>query len=206
MTYSIIKEVDKFKLWASQHEDDHSSEWEIDYESWQSLYEAVSEFCTNNQPDELTENEIDYLLYIIARDNECETIVETLLKMPLYFVRLAKCSLKQGEVEAKWQFAAYLPDCELKLHEIEELLLKFIIDSHEYVRRRALWSLAIINSSHCENYCIKAWETENQYQRLMALSSLEEIKSPLLRKYIKEAKEDGDGYLKNRALEIESKA
>ncbi|MEH7351065.1 hypothetical protein [Gottfriedia acidiceleris] len=62
-------------------------------------------------------------LFILARDNECENIINQLIDHPTQLIDLAKQSLSFNDFEARWQIAYGLG--ELTVNELEvKLLLK----------------------------------------------------------------------------------
>jgi len=202
----ILKiEVDKFRLWASEYPEDHrSGEWECDYEDWPSLNSAFLNFIENKVPSELTDAEITDLIYVIARDNEMEELVEDVALKEGLFKLLIPHVIKSIENEAKWQFAVAIGEGTLSHAIAEEALLSLVNDGDEYTSRRALQSLGRIGSEQTERLCIKAWDTNHEYQRIMALSVLKEIESKELSRYLDLALIDGRKYVVKNANEIKN--
>lgn len=202
----ILKiEVDKFRAWASEYpEGRRSGEWECDYEEWPSLNSAFLGFIKNKAPSELTDAEIEDLIYVIARDNEMEELVEDVASKDELFKLLIPHVIESTENEAKWQFAVALGEGTLSHTFAEEALLSLVNDSDEYTSRRALQSLGRIGSEQTERLCIKAWETNHEYQRIMSLSVLKEIESKELSRYLDLALADGRKYVVKNANEIKN--
>ncbi len=203
---AILKiEVEKFRSWASSYpEDTRSGEWECDYDGWSSLNSAFLNFIESKSPSELSDTEIDDLNYVIARDNEIEDLIEAVAQKKELFALLLSHVIDSTENDAKWQFAVAIGQNTLSHNLAEESLLKLVNDGHEYTRRMALQSLGKIGSDKTENLCIKAWETNLEYQRIMALCVLKEINSKELEKYLDLALMDGRKYIVQNAKEIKN--
>ena len=71
---------------------------------------------------------------------------------------------------------------------MEDILLKYTNDPHEYVNRRALISLGKIKSRYAENKALIVWQNDNVYQKIAALHVLHEIGSVNLKLLLMEAK------------------
>tara|TARA_R110002049_G_C8896545_1_gene541202 strand:+ start:57 stop:677 length:621 start_codon:yes stop_codon:yes gene_type:complete len=205
MSSSLKIEIEKFRLWASEYpEDSRSGEWECDYENWSSLVSAFIKFIESKVPSQLTETEIADIIYVIARDNEMEQLVETIALKQDLFQLLIPHVINSTENDAKWQFAVALGKCTLHSAVAEEALLNLVVDTDEYTSRRALQNLGEIGSNQTENYCIKAWETNHEYQRIMALWVLKKIDSKMLTTYLDLALVDGRDFLVQNAKEIKN--
>lgn len=129
---SLEAEVTKFRDWAAGEAQDYG-EWETAYDEWHNLYSAVEAILYKPTLDE---SEVQLLLYALARDNECEFIRGMLEDYPEHGLRLAAAAVTYPEYEARWQAADFLGRIETL--EAKELLRRFVEDSDEYVRRRAL--------------------------------------------------------------------
>jgi hypothetical protein len=82
----------------------------------------------------------------IAGDNESGCLSNRLRKIvPSIISKLAESSVRFGECDDRWQLAAELGEIDGK-DGAEILLLAMADEAHEYVRRRALQSLAKIGS------------------------------------------------------------
>jgi hypothetical protein len=209
MTHQLFFEIDKFDKWAQDYsdipQDDIGGEWECGYDDWQEIYKQfdffIKTFPLNNWTSEIKNR----LLYIIARDNEMEVLVENLPDAML--VELAKYSILNGKRDDKWQLAVQLSRLSEKSRAIE-LLDKFVNDKDEYVNRRSLLELAKLDKAKTEYYCKKFWdkniyEDMEEFQRIAILHSLKTIQSPLLTDYLLKAKMDGRKHLVKNAEEIE---
>lgn len=183
------EEVGKFREWAANQAGLYG-EWESYYEAWPAIYQGVEQFFDASVLKKWTPQETEDLLYILARDNECEVIADELKeKAPEITFHLASESLQSSDWDARWQLAHVLGFLCFD-SQIEPLLLRFADDGNEYVRRRALQSLARVASPHTEMLALREWnrKSENQqWARMMALSCWHHIGSPLLEAHLQEA-------------------
>ena len=137
-------EVAKFRAWALvrlspnwiatdfAHAD---AEWECDYPDWSAIYAAVAVILKRGEVP--CEAELRDLVYVLARDNEDEQVLEMLASRP--DVTSALCGFSAEEPEARWQLAVALgkigsSDAKIRLSSLQS-------DSDEYVRRRAKFAL-----------------------------------------------------------------
>lgn len=183
-------------------------EWEVDYPDWNDTYYA---FChvLNKMDAETADNILlNEMLYLIARDNDCESLIHETTLHTNWFERLCRFVITSNENEAKWQFAAYLPECQCS-QEAKDLILDFANDPHEYVSRRALMAMPGLRPDCVEKFATLFWKRDcytaelQQYQRIAVLFSLDSIHSSLLPQYLEWAKKDGRRYLMEYAKEIE---
>ena len=202
--------IDKFDLWAQTQFDipqnDIGGVWEYDYENWKDIYKSFEDFILTTDPQKLTDNQKERLLYIIARDNENEYLAGVL---DTHFLTiLTEYSISNGNREDKWQLA-------IQLHKLTDkqkaltLLEKFVNDEEEYVSRRSLMELAKLKSEKVEFYAERFWNKDKygymeEYQKIAVLHSLKIINSKLLNNYIERAKQSGQKYLIENANQIES--
>lgn len=141
MNKNLKKEIEKFKLWSKNYskipEPERLGEWECLYDDWNILEDLFIEFIETKTYIKWSEEDIKSVLYLVARDNECETFIDEIAeKQPNSLELLANKSFEFGEKDAKWQIATRLDKLENK--EVAKLLLeKFMSDENEYVRRRA---------------------------------------------------------------------
>ena len=79
-----------------------------------------------------------------------------------------------NESEAKWQFAAYLPECSCS-QEVRDIILDFAKDPNEYVSRRALLAMPALRPDCVEQFAPLFWERNcyspelQEYQRIAVL-------------------------------------
>lgn len=205
MPTSLHKEVEKFRAWASNYlVEERSGEWECDYEEWPTLNQSFVAYLDSHSPQDADDHAVSDLIYAVARDNEMEDLVSELADRPEWLAFLLPHVLECDEPDTRWQFAVTLGHRVLPFTEAEVALLKLVGDHDEYVSRMALQSLGRIGSTHTESLCERAWATNHEYQRIMALWVLKEIGSQKLGVYVALAKKDGRKYVVSNALEIES--
>ena len=128
--------VESFRGWAG-HVADTSKEWEVDYPDWSWIYTCVKNMLMIpfSKWDDATYSN---LLYMLARDNENENILDILVsKHPDLVIYLAKCYFDWPDYEARWQIAYALGRIAIDKQILKELLDNFLRDEHAYVRQRA---------------------------------------------------------------------
>jgi HEAT repeats len=202
---SLHTEVGNFRTWASNYPiDKRSGEWECDYEGWPVLNHCFEAYLESRSPQDADTQAVSDLIYAVARDNEMEGLVSELGKRPRWFAFLLPHVLECDEPDTRWQFAVMLGQSVLPFDETEGALLRLVEDRQEYVSRMALQALGRIRSKQTEGLCERAWATNHEYQRIMALWVLKEIDSPKLSTYLTFAKEDGRKYVVSNAVEIEN--
>lgn len=147
MVEVLENEIHLFHDWATSHPKDYG-EWETDYMEWGRIYEAFKQVL-DNVPTEMWDSNLQRrLLYIVARDNEDEKIVEWLVDYPDKFLTLARTALSYNDWKARWQVAHYLYKLQSDDPEVEGLLHNFMKDGTEYVRRRACMALSYRQTEH----------------------------------------------------------
>jgi hypothetical protein len=195
----LIAEINRFREWAKAYpEEQRSGEWECGYNFWGDIYDAFLEF-TNVRPFESwSPNELETVLYAIARDNELEHLAgEIRRRYPDLLLKLAREAIRIGERDNRWQLSeqlGYVRD----LGEAERLLLILAHDEDEYVRRRSLNSLARLGSPAVEKLALEAWnrpDPAQEWARMMALDCLQMVGSPSLEPLLAEAEKDERKYL-----------
>ncbi|MGN6152905.1 MAG: HEAT repeat domain-containing protein [Lysobacteraceae bacterium] len=201
---SIQREEARFRKWASnQDPGKRSGEWECDYPDWPSIYEAVTGVLSREDAiTHLGDRGVESILYLLARDNECEIVADALAKRPEVLAAFAHAALQTGESDAKWQIAHGLGKPRVPREDAEALLVEFAVDADEYVRRRALLALADIKSPRTEAFAQKAWDSGLEYQRIAALWALKACGSGLLADFIAAAMVDGREHLTRNARQI----
>ncbi|WP_200976558.1 hypothetical protein [Echinicola sp. 20G] len=209
----VFKEIEKFKKWAEAYsevpQDERGGEWECDYSDWPIIWKEFEDFFNECHYSKWTDKELANILYIIARDNECNSIIELISEKPETLEFIANKGLDFNSPDAKWQIVEMLHNLQSQ-HNAEQLIIKYLKQEIEYVSRMGIKTLGRLKSSLTEKYCEKAWQWNkndpmSEYQRIMALNVLFEYGSPLTSKYITLAKEDGREYLVSQAINIENK-
>ena len=206
---SLLVEVALFRQWAdASFPNARGGEWECEYNSWNKLYAAVLGFVAEHPFSAWSQEEIQAILYALARDNEDEIIADALGKYSLdLLLPLTQAAIAFGDKDARWQLAMLLGRIEVTGDEPEQILLTLVQDEEEYVRRRALNSLALIGSPAVEDLAITMWEREDpnhEWLRMMALSCLKKIGSSRLEALLIEAERDVHPHLRAAAERIRS--
>jgi hypothetical protein len=198
--------IGEFRAWATDFPSrEKSGEWECAFDQWPKVHAAVSDYLEAYPPRQWTDDVVDLLLYILARDNEIEWLKKELIKRPDHLLTLAGAGVASNERDARWQLADALGDPVIDPTEAEALLLRYVRDDDEYVNRRALLALGRRQSPAAEALAHAAWETDHEHQRMAALDVLSSLNSPTLSTYLALAQKDGREYLANFATEIASR-
>ena len=100
---------------------------------------------------------LDEMVYLIARANEAEGFIQETTSHPQWFECLCRRAAASNENEAKWQFAAYLPECPCS-QEVKDMILDFAKDPNEYVSRRALLAMPALRPDCVEQFAPLFWE------------------------------------------------
>ncbi len=203
--------VERFKALARKthpkcDEEHDNGEWELDYIEFGDMVSAALDVAEELKPEEVPSDTIDEILYTIARDNECMSVIEELNSD--WYSFLCKAVLNTQYTNAKWQFA----ECIKKHAEVEEikpLIFEFLKSGNEYIERMALESLAILYPDKAEEYAEMFWNRnvydQDEYQKIMALHTLYKIGSPKLSYYLDLADNSPYEYLRMNAREIRNK-
>ena len=213
MEKDIVKmlndKVRKFRKWAEKNypdktEDNDNGQWCFCSE-FDEMYSAAVDVIEKCPASEADESVTDDLLYAIARDNECECIIQIAEKHNEWFSLLCRKCLDSPYTNAKWQFAKELGKYDGD-DDLKQLIYRFLSTGDEYTERMALQSLADIDPKQAEKYAVRSWERNiykhDEYQKIMALHVLYRIKSPLLEKYLREADISDYHYLRENAAQI----
>ncbi|UWQ44971.1 HEAT repeat domain-containing protein [Leisingera aquaemixtae] len=203
-TWAMIfrKEIKRFRDWASRVKH-HSAEWELEYPDWPRFEAAVFSFLNETDSAKWEAQDWHDLLYAVARDNECEKFIERISEDQSLLKKFVFEAMKSDESEAKWQVAEYLGQIG-DLEFAEPILLFFVEDADEYVRRRSLTALSVLGSKETERLAILAWETGRLYPRIRALHALNKIGSPRLEHLLELAKQDGRVHLLANASKLQT--
>ncbi len=169
-----------FRIWADAvPAAARSAEWECDYQDWDAVWAACETFLEAGDPGAWNPDDCADMLYLLARDNETETIRQMLAEQPARLLALAAPGLYLPEPEARWQLADALGDAAGPREDIEARLVAYCSDADEYVARRALLALARRGAPHTETMARLAWDSGREYPRIVALRVLWDLRSPL---------------------------
>jgi hypothetical protein len=146
---TLATEVAKFREWAffrvspnfQPDEYSHGAEWECDYPDWQQLYAAVEDFLAAAAHRTLTNTELELLLYVLARDNEDERVLETLEQFASIAAQIAEAAVTFADLDARWQAAVLAGRI-----GSAAVVRRFHDDEAEYVRRRSRFALQEMES------------------------------------------------------------
>ncbi|HEY1389798.1 MAG TPA: HEAT repeat domain-containing protein [Ktedonobacterales bacterium] len=205
---SLEDEMVQYRAWADASgvpPEQQSGEWSSGYPGWDRINTAFDRFVAVSSWQEWGEPTITFLLYAIARDGENRYLVRALARRPDDLLYLAEHAVTSPERDARWQFAAELGRLGSELPRAENLLLCYVRDEEEYVRRIALMSLADIGSSRAEALALAMWEDGSMWQeygRMATLYTLWKVGSPRLAEYLVLADADGRTYLVRYAARI----
>ena len=177
----IDKQADDFWQWSKNQKQIY--EWEANYSKWGLINTLISRLVNSTDFTKWNQKTLNNILFLVARDNESEMLVDTLSENPSCFIYLAGEGLKYQDDSARWQFAHHLS--KIAEHpKAEVLILSYYNDHAEYVRRRALLALGYIKSTYAEEKAIEAWNTNMEYLKIAALETLYQVKSTQLEKYL----------------------
>lgn len=211
----LLEQAIKFHQWQevtypNQTTEEIGGAWEVDYPAWSEVFDAFCHVLIQMDAGSADNLLMEEMIYLIARANEAEGLIQEVVSHPQWFECLCRRAIVSNESEAKWQFAAYLPECPCN-QEVKDMILDFAKDPNEYVSRRALLAMPALRPDCVEQFAPLFWERNcyslelQEYQRIAVLVSLDAIHSGLLSQYIKRAKRDGRKYLLEAAERIEGK-
>ena len=209
----LLEQARKFHQWQEitypeKNTEEIGGEWEVDYPAWNDMFDAFCHVLTQMDAEMADSFLLDEMVYLIARANEAEGFIQETTSHHKWFECLCRRAAASNESEAKWQFAAYLPECSCS-QEVRDIILDFAKDPNEYVSRRALLAMPALRPDCVEQFAPLFWERScyspelQEYQRIAVLVSLDAIHSDLLPQYLERAKQDGRSYLLEHAKRIE---
>ena len=133
----LLEQARKFHQWQEitypgKNTEEIGGEWEVDYPAWNDIFDAFCHVLTQMDAETADSVLLDEMVYLIARDNEAEGVIQETTSHPQWFECLCRRAVASNENEAKWQFAAYLPECSCS-QEVRDIILNFAKDPNEYV-------------------------------------------------------------------------
>jgi HEAT repeat protein len=200
----LLDAASRFRQWISEHGEDANGDGESAYEGWGAAYAAFTAFVRGCPRALWDDAATQAALYLVARDQESEILVDEVTEDACRLIALAKAAIRYPEPDARWQMADRLGDLRGQEAEVEPLLVQFTRDKDEYVRRRAILALGRLGSPLVEEVAEGAWNTGHEYQRIAVLSALRSIGSPQLQEYLDRAMADGRCYLVAHAATIQA--
>ncbi|MGI5059524.1 hypothetical protein E4O00_11470 [Treponema sp. OMZ 788] len=212
--YSRIlnKEVRIYKEWVYKHYSEMTEDTdngEFLGPSFDRMRESAISFVKNVEVKDVTETDLESILYCVARDNECEYLADFISSYKEWFKYLIERCIDSIYTTAKWQLVKRLPVYKDD-SSVTDWVFKYINVDDEYTQRMSLSALSEIDYKKAEQYAIEFWERDKykgdtyaeEYQKIMALSVLYKIKSDKLSEYIEAARQLDFVYLKENADEI----
>lgn len=197
----FLEAVDRFKTWASGiPENERYGEWECDYPDWAEIYASWKDLIADIPIQQWNQPLMDIALYAIARDNECQVLANEVPRESLRAVVEAACTC--SEPDARWQLAVELGE---PPGDGEDLLLKLANDENEYVRRRAVQSLARLGSPAAAKLAVREWDQADvdfPWSRMNALWVLHRVSDPSLEAYLARAQESPNSLLREYADKV----
>lgn len=173
------------------------------YPEWDAVEEGFTEILLTVDPEDWTAELEQDMLYVLARDNQREELLERLVRFPRSLLRLAFVGLDYPDYEARWQLAHGVGQIEESPSACETLLCHWATrDKEEYVRRRALLALGYRPYSSAEPLALAAWSSGHKYQQIAALAVLDRIQSPHLPRILEEAYLDSQESVRGHAQRL----
>lgn len=150
----LLEQVGKFHQWQEitypgKTTEEIGGAWEVDYPAWNDIFDAFCHVLTQMDAEMADSILLDEMVYLIARANEAEGFIQETTSHPKWFECLCRRAAASNESEAKWQFAAYLPECSCS-QEVRDIILDFAKDPNEYVSRRALLAMPALLPQYLE--------------------------------------------------------
>ena len=199
-------QADQFRVWAqTAYPGQRFGEWECDYQNWGEIYSAFSLFLRECPFSDWSEEAIETVLYLVARDNESGILTSEIAEEPHRLLFIAQKGANSAERDAKVSLVMEFTNLPVNLQKTEPILLQWAEDADEYVRRSALGELGRQKSPAVERLVEQAWnrlDPMQEYQRMTALYALYNSGSPLLETYLREAEAGGRPFLAAYAAKI----
>lgn len=208
----LNKEVKIYKEWVYKYYSEMTEDTDNGEYLGPSFYrmrETAISFVKNVEVKDITETDLESILYCIARDNECEYLADFISTYKELFKYLIGRCIDSIYTAAKWQLVKRLPVYKDD-RSITDWVFKYIDIDDEYTQRMSLSALGEIDHKKAEQYAIEFWERDKykgdtyaeEYQKIMVLSVLHKIKSDKLSEYIEAARQLDFVYLKKNADKI----
>lgn len=178
-------------------------EWECGYEGWPALYRAFAALLAEAPPPAWSATVLAAVLEALARDHECQQLAHAVPRAAVSW--LSRAARASGAPEARWQLAIELADPDLDGAAAEAELARLADDPDEYVRRRAVQSLARRGAAIAEALAVREWTTaapELPWTRMNALWCLHRLGSPALAGYLAEAEAAPEPLLRDYAARV----
>ncbi|MFX1706213.1 hypothetical protein PV783_19755 [Chitinophaga sp. CC14] len=224
---TILKNfVTSFKKWLLEnYSPQEIHDLQIDdasYPEWKPIEAYFSTLLAAKQINQLDDEDLAHLLYLIARHWDIGRMIAWLSHAPALsnigdlsagdFMILARAVSKLSQAEyndAKYQFAAcFEKKFDTLTPEIEHILLDLYHSNDEYTRRISLLALAKLGYPDIRVLLKQSWETvEEQYHKIGCLQAIDEyVKDPaLLDEYLILAEAETGDELKKYVVRLSNK-
>ncbi len=205
---NLKREIALFRQWADSPEAGRYGEWETNYQKWDVIRSEFKRYISHVAYSGWSKEVTVDILYIIARDNESELLVDNIAEEPSRLIFLARIAAISYERNAQWQLADRLGNLMERAAEAESVLLNYFdqerplvdeSDPREYIQRRALMALGRLKSPAVATLASAAWATGYESQRKVVLSALQDAGSPQLEGYLVLAEHDDNPWVKGWA-------
>ncbi|SFT02716.1 HEAT repeat domain-containing protein [Marininema halotolerans] len=177
IAHQLNKEVDGFWNWSGVNMlSVESVSYEVDatlYPDWEKIIELTDRLISSTTHAFL-ENEITLILTVLGLDNEVEDILSLLEQKISYdnFRLLIGEGVKFPLYHTRWQIAELLGRKDD--HSFTEHLIILLNDKNKYVERRALNSMARLNSTIASKEAYKRLTDKDEMIRYVSFSILKE--------------------------------
>ncbi len=198
-----------FREWAKQHEGNYAEHFVNDlqdYDLRENLFTLVKGFVGVAEISDYSSSLLDATFFLISATHVEESVFNEIPKNEDLIIFLASKVIVSKYEDAIPLFVIALGDIKGKIKEAEDILLETVHFKDEYTSRMSLLSLAKLNSNETESLAEKAWASGLQYQKIACLWALKQINSVKLLHYLGLAHDDGQLYVVENAIEIETKS
>lgn len=215
LKHQLNQLVTEYRQWLKANfsikEIDQNLTDESAYPQWQDIESFFKELIEAKKLDLLDEEDLNNLLYLIARNEEngrliawfsnAEQLSNIVNLENADFLKLAQIASRcthNDYTAAKYQFAAAFRKFHHLTVEIEAILLRFFDDSDEYTRRQSLISLAKFKYPQIQELLKRSWEQEeDEHHKMACLFAIDEYlkDANLMRYYLALAEKEKGQYL-----------
>ncbi|MBP9207572.1 MAG: HEAT repeat domain-containing protein [Kofleriaceae bacterium] len=203
---AFLAEAAALAAWIEQTYPDgrpDGGEWECGYDGWPGLYAAWRRLVATCPLPAWSPALRAAALEVLARDNECQQIARATPRADV--VALSIVARAGGEHDARWQLAIELADPAIAAAAAEPELVILADDPDEYVRRRAVQSLARRHAATAESLAVREWRAaapDLPWTRMNALWCLHHLGSAALPTLLAEADASPDPLLRDYAARV----
>jgi hypothetical protein len=198
----LEKEILRF--WQNYHQSREiffeQGDGEDSYEYYNSI--KAEKLCKKIlQKKQISKNEINCILELMAIENESQTIqyyCRVLLSEQI-LENLFKESINFPHYHARWQIAELIG--QTRKTKFENYLEELIQNKHKYVQRRAILAFENLNIDKFEKFLYQFLTDSDGYNRAIYLRNLQEIGSKNLEKAIELLENDDDEFVKRVIIE-----